>query len=199
MSRQEINKNQNITFPTISRPLDAGKTDTVAKGRTASEKLEERKESRADSFEEDAKISAQTSYDTENQLSSNLITVTLAFVALISVAISSSDLITMMNTGQKWLIMSALVIFCISILAGLINYFNNMRQHQKNSRINDRIARRVDNAKTEQELERLGSVEISTLSNGQARKITFLLAQIIMMCVGLAMTVVFVGTLLFSV
>lgn len=199
MSRQEINKNQNITFPTISRPLDAGKSNTPPKGRTASEKLEERKESRADSFEEDAKISAQTSYDTENQLSSNLITVTLAFVALISVAISSSDLITMMNTAQKWLIMSALVIFCISILAGLINYFYNMRQHQKNSRINDRIARRVDNAKSEQELEHLGSVEISTLTNGQARKTTFLLAQIIMMCVGLAMTVVFVGTLLFSV
>ena len=199
MSRQEINKNQNITFPTISRPLDAGKSKTPSEGRIASEKLEERKESRADSFEEDAKISAQTSYDTENQLSSNLITVTLAFVALISVAISSSDLITMMDIGQKWLILSALIIFCVSILAGLINYFNNMRQHQKNSRINDRIARRVDNAKSEQELERLGSVEISTLTNGQTRKITFLLAQIIMMCVGLAMTVVFVGTLLFSV
>ena len=196
MSRQEINKNQNITFPTVSRPLDASKKP-AQQGQTASEKLEERKESRADSFEEDAKISAQTSYDTENQLSSNLITVTLAFVALISVAISSSDLISMLQVWQKWIILAALIIFCVSILAGLINYFNNMRQHQKNSKINDKIARRVDNAKTESELEQLGSVEISMLSNGQTRKITFLLTQIILMCVGLALTVFFVGTLLF--
>lgn len=191
MTRQQINKNQNISFPTTERPLEPSKKGTP-------QTLEEKKEARADSFEEDAKISAQTSYDTENQLSSNLITVTLAFVALISVAISSSDLIAMLSVSQKWLILAALIIFCISILAGLINFFYNMRLHQKNSTANDVIAKQVDGVKTSRELSNLEDAEIVARSVGQSRKIAFLLTQIVLMCIGLVLVVAFVGLLLFS-
>ena len=190
MSRQQINPNQNITFPTTEVPERKPREGVP---RT----LEEKKVAESDDFTEEARTSAQTGYDTENQLSSNLITVTLAFVALISAAVSSSDVLSLLGLGQKWLILAALIIFCASILAGLVNYFYNMRYHQKASEISTAIASRAEKARSTGELERLKTAGEVSRNDGVKRNNIFLLLQIFLMIFGLALIVVFVGILLF--
>ena len=191
MSYQQVNPHSNITFPTteVPEPVPRAESKTFA----------EKKEARSEDYAEDAKTSAQTGHDTENQLSSNLITVTLAFVALIAAAISSSDVLSMLSVGQKWLVLIALIIFCISIMMGLTNYFYNMRFHQKSSEANDAIARQANKARSNADLERLERAEVAVKHSGVSRNVALLLAQIISMVVGLLLIVAFVGTLLFQV
>ena len=78
-----------------------------------SSKLENLREDKADDFEEDAREYSRSGFETENQLSSNLITVTLAFVALIATAISTSNVLYVVVDFQKWIILGAMVIFCL--------------------------------------------------------------------------------------
>ena len=120
--------------------------------------------------------STELAYDTENQLSSSLITIILAFIALFATAISSADILGMINTVQKWLVLSALIVLGVSIVFGLINYFANVRYHKQRA-----LSARSDETKREQ----------------TKRSSIFILLQIILMCIGLALTITFVGTLLF--
>ena len=190
MDHQTINPNQNIT--------NRSGLDRPHKKYEPAKTLEEKRDEQSDNFAQDAKDSARTSYDTENQLSSNLITVTLAFVALISAAVSTSDVLNIITDGQRWTILFSLIIFCLSITAGLVNYFYNMRYHQKIAKINSEISNRIDRASSKKEVESLNqNVPVVQPGGALSRNNLFLIAQIVLMVVGLILVVTFVGTLLF--
>ncbi len=59
--------------------------------------LDVKKQDKVEALAEDAKESASEGYNTENQLSNNLISVTLAFVALLATAISTSNVLLMIG------------------------------------------------------------------------------------------------------
>ena len=59
--------------------------------------LDAKKQDKVEALAEDAKESASEGYNTENQLSNNLISVTLAFVALLATAISTSNVLLMIG------------------------------------------------------------------------------------------------------
>ena len=69
---------------------------------------------------DDIEASAEIGHDTENQLSNNLITITLAFVALLAASVSTSDVLTTIDQGQEILMMSSIAIFSVSIFVGLV-------------------------------------------------------------------------------
>lgn len=105
-----------------------------------------------------AKLAARVNYDNENQLSAQLITITIAFIALLATAISTSNVLYVIADFQKITILGAMVIFCLSFLVGLINYFKNIRaQHRRG----------------------------------------FMIAQIVLVFLGLLLTIGFVASLLF--
>ena len=148
---------------------------------TSDQKIKERIE---EEIEDDAETSAITGYDTENQLGNNLITVTLAFLALISAAIfSSSEVLGELNLFQKIIIILSLALFSVSIIIGLANYFANMRFHQKlstNYKFNTNQASAV---KRHRQAGRSGML---------------LFMQIILLMIGLILTIVYVATMLFT-
>lgn len=164
-------------------------------------KLDHLKEDKSDDLDAEAREAARTSIETENQLSSNLITVTLAFVALIATAISTSNVLYVVVDFQKIIILSAMIVFCLSILAGLINYFHNMTFHHQTSALKGRLADRIEDASTHQEVERinhkLDSVSRPLVTNQYHRSRILLILQIICVIIGLALTIVFVSSLLF--
>ena len=133
---------------------------------------------------DDAETSAITCYDTENQLGNNLITVTLAFLALISAAIfSSSEVLSELNIAQKYIIIISLGLFSISIIIGLINYFANMRFHQRLSTAYKLSTNKITAGKRHQ--------QASSSS-------TLLIAQILLLMIGLILTIVYVAMMLFT-
>lgn len=195
MGYQSINSNSNIRM----------RTGADEENRRGAKKLSEqerwrrsdRRDIAASDFEQDAKDSARTGYDTENQLSSNLITVTLAFVALISVALNSGDIIERMRNFQKYMILSALIVFCISVLMGLINYFRNMHFHKRIAILNEKIADQIEDSGANVDVRKLDRRAEAKMPSNTARSSVFLILQISLLCVGLALTVGFVGTILF--
>ena len=190
MDHQTINPNQNITMPSSS-------ISPLPKRKSPAKTLEEKRDERSDNLEQQAKDFARTGYDTENQLSSNLITVTLAFVALIAATISSSDVLDMLKNSQRWTILIALVIFCFSILAGLINYFYNMRFHQRTAALSSKYSDQIDNASTIREVDRLNKKASAVQPSNTSLNNFFIFTQSALLFIGLALVVTFVGTLLF--
>ena len=87
--------------------------------------LKDKKSEKIETLIDDAQESASEGYDTENQLSNNLISVTLAFVALVAAALSANSALVGMRDDQKALIMAAVSVFSISIFVGLMNYYLN--------------------------------------------------------------------------
>ena len=71
----------------------------------------DKKREKIDTLTEDAQESASEGYDTENQLSNNLIAVTLAFVALLAAALSTNSMLTGMRDDQKALILASVSVF----------------------------------------------------------------------------------------
>lgn len=162
--------------------------------------LEAIKDKTSDDYDEDAREASRSSFETENQLASSLITVTLAFVALIATAISTSNVLYVIADFQKWLILAAMIIFCISILSGLVNYFMNMLFHKKVSVTKGLIADRIDDVKTHQELANVNRTSRAvqpSIKREESRNRFLLATQIIMVIVGLILTVAFVASLLF--
>lgn len=158
------------------------------------------KDDKADDFSADAREASRSSFETENQLSSSLITVTLAFIALIATAISTSNVLYVIVDFQKWIILAAMIIFSISILAGLINYFKNMNFHRQTSAINERLADRAEGAHSAAELasiRRASNSKKPRLRRRESRNRFLIISQILSVIIGLALTVAFVGTLLF--
>ncbi|MBQ3326095.1 hypothetical protein IJG79_03045 [Candidatus Saccharibacteria bacterium] len=145
---------------------------------------------------EDAQQSASHSYETENQLSNNLITITLAFVALLATAISTSNVLATISILQKILIMSSIVIFCLSIFVGLLNYYLNMRFHQKNAKSNRKKAQAVNNSDSKAELNRIKRT-ITRPEQSTARNNVMILAQILLLGIGLILCVAFIAMMLF--
>ena len=135
-------------------------------------------------IDDDAETSATTGYDTENQLGNNLIAVTLAFLALISAAIfSSSEVLSELNIAQKYIIIISLGLFSISIIVGLINYFANMRFHQRLSTVYKLSSNKITAGKRHQQANRSSAL---------------LITQIVLLMIGLILTIVYVAMMLFT-
>lgn len=148
---------------------------------------------------EAARTSALTGYDTENQLGNNLISVTLAFVALIATAITAGNVLGFITNAQRWLILAALIIFSISIAAGLINYFANMLFHQYAAVVGQRSNAGIVDSDTATEKSNLRSTARGIKpARANLRNNLFLAIQIILLMVGLIVTITFVATLLFQ-
>lgn len=163
-----------------------------------SEQLSQKKHEKIDDLVDDAKDAASEGHNTENQLSNNLISVTLSFVALIATAISVSNVLYQINIQQKILIMTSISLFTVSIVTGLINYFVNMIFHQETARVSRKKARSVKVASTGDEVTSVVRPELSTRSaKANWRNNALILAQMLLLVVGLVCCVVFIGTLLF--
>ena len=158
--------------------------------------LTEKKREKINTLTEDAQEAASEGYDTENQLSNNLITVTLAFVALLAAGLSANSTLAGMRDGQKALIMASVSVFSVSIFVGLINYYLNMKAHQRMVRGSQSRMSRTREADSSREL---GSVRrVATRpSRSTNRNNYMIMAQIVMLLVGLALCVGFIGTTLF--
>ncbi|MBR2839896.1 hypothetical protein IKE82_01015 [Candidatus Saccharibacteria bacterium] len=72
------------------------------------ESFSRKKNAKIESLADDIEASAEIGHDTENQLSNNLITITLAFVALLAASVSTSDVLTTIDRGQEILMMSSI-------------------------------------------------------------------------------------------
>lgn len=161
--------------------------------------LSTKKTEKVNDLVEDAKESASTGYDTENQLSNNLITVTLAFVALLATAISTSNVLGSISDMQRILIMSSIVIFSISIFVGLVNYYLNMRFHQKSAKASRKKAQNADNADSSAEISNINRNPVSAQPvRSTKRNNAFVLVQILLLAIGLSLCVTFIGTMLFD-
>lgn len=158
--------------------------------------LTEKKKEKINTLTDDAQEAASEGYDTENQLSNNLITVTLAFVALLAAGLSANSTLAGMRDDQKALIMASVSVFSVSIFVGLINYYLNMKAHQKMVRWSQSRMSRTREADSSREL---GSVRrVATRpSRSTNRNNYMIMAQIVMLLVGLALCVGFIGTTLF--
>ena len=158
--------------------------------------LTEKKKEKINTLTEDAQEAASEGYDTENQLSNNLITVTLAFVALLAAGLSANSTLAGMRDDQKVLIMASVSVFSVSIFVGLINYYLNMKAHQRMVRGSQSRMSRTREADSSREL---GSVRrVATRpSRSTNRNNYMIMAQIVMLLVGLALCVGFIGTTLF--
>lgn len=157
-----------------------------------------KKNAKIESFTDDIEASAEIGHDTENQLSNNLITITLAFVALLAASVSTSDVLTTIDGGQEILMMSSITIFAVSIFVGLANYYLNMLYHQKITKINRLKAKRATRADSREDLVNLKPTAISTYAEKTAKRNNALIGiQILLLVIGLVLCVVFIGTMLF--
>lgn len=154
------------------------------------------KSAKISNLAEDAQQSASHGYDTENQLSNNLITITLAFVALLATAISTSNVLATISILQKILIMSSIIVFCLSIFVGLLNYYLNMRFHQKNAKTNRKKAQVANNSDSKAELNRIRQA-ITRPEQSTTRNNIMILAQILLLGIGLILCVSFIAMMLF--
>ncbi len=159
--------------------------------------LEGKKKEKVETLASDAKESASEGYNTENQLSNNLISVTLAFVALLATAISTSNVLGAIVFEQKVLIMSSIVVFSVSILVGLLNYYLNMRFHQKAAKSSQKKAARADDADSSAELKDVKAVAARP-ARSTGRNNVMIVAQIVLLMIGLVLCVAFIGTMLFE-
>ncbi|MBQ8992138.1 hypothetical protein IJ090_01745 [Candidatus Saccharibacteria bacterium] len=158
--------------------------------------LVDKKRERIETLTEDAQESASEGYDTENQLSNNLIAVTLAFVALLAAALSTNSMLTGMRDDQKALIMASVSVFSISIFVGLINYYLNMKAHQKMIRASEERMTRARGVDSSAELRSVRRV-VTRPARATNRNNYMIMAQIVLLMVGLALCVGFIGTTLF--
>lgn len=160
--------------------------------------LTSKKMAKIEALADDIEASAEIGHDTENQLSNNLITITLAFVALLAASVSTSDVLTTIDQGQEILMMSSIAVFSVSIFVGLVNYYLNMLYHQKVMKINRMKARRAARADSREDLIELKPTAISAYAEKTARRNNALIGlQILLLIVGLILCVAFIGTMLF--
>lgn len=163
-----------------------------------SDSFSSKKNAKIEALADDIEASAEIGHDTENQLSNNLITITLAFVALLAASVSTSDVLTTIDRGQEALMMSSIVIFTVSIFVGLVNYYLNMLYHQKVMKINRAKARRVARADSSEDLNKLKPTAVSAYAEQTAKRNNALIGlQILLLIVGLVLCVAFIGTMLF--
>ena len=160
--------------------------------------LSERKSEKIEALADDIEASVEIGHDTENQLSNNLIAITLAFVALLAASVSTSDVLTTIDFGQELLMMLSIAIFSVSIFVGLLNYYLNMIHHQKIVRINRSKARRAEKIDSKTELNALRPASLTEHAGHATRRNNILIGlQIMLLMVGLTLCVVFIGTMLF--
>lgn len=159
--------------------------------------LTNKKQDKVEALAGDAKDSAGESYNTENQLSNNLISVTLAFVALLATAISTSNVLATIVIEQKILIMASIAVFSISIFVGLLNYYLNMRFHQKEARKSQKKAVKADDAGSVAELKDVERATTVRPASSTGRNNALIVTQIVLLMVGLILCVAFIGTMLF--
>lgn len=160
------------------------------------ETLVDKKKEKIDNLTDDAQESASEGYDTENQLSNNLIAVTLAFVALLAAGLSANSTLAGMRDDQKALIMASVSVFSVSIFVGLINYYLNMKAHQKMTLAGQERLTRARGADNSMELS--GVRRMVTRSGRSTKRNNYMImAQIVLLMVGLALAVGFIGTTLF--
>lgn len=157
-----------------------------------------KKTQKINNLAEDAKESASQGYDTENQLSNNLISITLAFVALLATAISTSNVLATISALQKVLIMASIVVFCLSIFVGLFNYYLNMRFHQKAAKASRKKAQKVDVSGSVAEVSEVERTVVTARpTQSTARNNAMIIAQIMLLMIGLILCVTFIGMMLF--
>lgn len=162
------------------------------------EAFSNKKNAKIESLADDIEASAEIGHDTENQLSNNLITITLAFVALLAASVSTSDVLTTIDRGQEVLMMTSISIFAVSIFVGLTNYYLNMLYHQKVMKINRRKAQRAVQADSREDLSRLKPTSVSVHAEKMARRNNLMIGlQILLLMTGLVLCVAFIGTMLF--
>ena len=161
--------------------------------------LAQEKTEKIDNLVEDAKDAADIGHDTENQLSNNLISVTLAFIALITTAISISNVLFKIDFIQKILVMAAMVLFMLSIIVGLTNYFLNMKAHQESARLSGRKVRSVEAADTSSEVASVRRSDTTTrIARVRRRNNVMIMIQMLLLMVGLVCCVIFIGAMLFD-
>ncbi len=161
-------------------------------------KLSNKKTKKVDALVDDAKDASAASDDTQIQLSNNLISVTLSFVALLATAISVSNILTTISSSQKIIILLSIIVFCISIFVGLTNFYLNMRFHQKTAKASRKKAERADSVKDAAELNEIERVAmIERAAKSVKRSNALIVVQVILLAIGLSLCVVFIGTLLF--
>ena len=158
--------------------------------------LVDKKREKIETLTEDAQESASEGYDTEKQLSNNLIAVTLAFVALLAAGLSTNTMLTGMRLDQKILIMASVSVFSASIFMGLINYYLNMKAHQKMIRASEERMMRTRGVDNSAELRNVRRV-VTRPMRSTNRNNYLIMAQIVMLMVGLALCLGFIGTTLF--
>ena len=157
-----------------------------------------KKVEKVNNLADDAKEAESLGHDTENQLSNNLISITLAFVALLATAISTSNVLGTIGDTQKILIMASIIVFCLSIFVGLFNYYLNMRFHQKSAKKSQRKAQAVKEADTTAEVSEVERPAAMVRSKQPTmRNNRLILAQIVLLGVGLILCVTFIGMMLF--
>ena len=162
------------------------------------EKLSQKKTEKINNLVDDAKDAASASHDTENQLSNNLISVTLAFIALIATAISVSNVLFKISVTQKVLIMVSISLLTVSIIIGLINYFLNMTFHQETAKASRKKAQNVKTADTTPEIAAETRPALTAKpAQANIRNNAMIIAQMLLLAAGLLCCVVFIGTLLF--
>lgn len=160
--------------------------------------LSAKKSAKIEALADDIEVSAEIGHDTGNQLSNNLITITLAFVALLAASVSTSDILTTISFGQELLMMSSIAIFSISIFVGLINYYLNMLHHQETIKINRQMAQRIERADSGSELNAIKPASITRHGKNATRRNNILIGfQIGLLIFGLLLCVIFIGTMLF--
>lgn len=162
------------------------------------ENLSQKKTEKINNLVDDAKDAASASHDTENQLSNNLISVTLAFIALIATAISVSNVLFKISIAQKVLIMVSISLFTVSIIIGLINYFLNMTFHQETAKATRKKAQNVKAADTTSEVTAEARPALTTKpARVNVRNNVMIIVQMLLLAAGLICCVSFIGTLLF--
>lgn len=160
--------------------------------------LTNKKQEKVETLAGDAKDSASESYNTENQLSNNLISVTLAFVALLATAISTSNVLATIVIEQKILIMTSIVVFSVSIFVGLLNYYLNMRFHQKETKKSQKKAVKADDAGSVAELKDVERAATMRPASSTGRNNALIVTQIVLLMIGLILCIAFIGTILFE-
>ena len=162
------------------------------------ENLSQKKTEKINNLVDDAKDAASASHDTENQLSNNLISVTLAFIALIATAISVSNVLFKTSITQKVLIMVSISLFTVSIIIGLINYFLNMTFHQETAKVTRKKAQNVKAADTTSEVTAETRPALTTKpARVNVRNNVMIIVQMLLLAAGLICCVIFIGSLLF--
>ncbi|MBQ3352485.1 hypothetical protein IJG91_02410 [Candidatus Saccharibacteria bacterium] len=161
--------------------------------------LPKKKDEKVNTLIDDAKDAADKGDNTQIQLSNNLISITLAFVALLATAISTSSVLPTIDFSQKILIMIAIVVFCVSIFVGLTNFYLNMRHHQKTAKIDRKKAQKAGTIKSTEKLDNVERTEVTvTVPSSVKRNNALILTQVVLLMIGLVFCVMFIGTILFG-